>query len=219
VIVATERAFSDKMGCTALFCATQSVTGRRYRTDMLTLDSLKTEVDGLRETVRMADLDSVETRQLLTAQTSTLNALRSDQIGLRGLMDQQARTLAEQGTGIGHLVIAINQTQQEVHALRTDVHGLRYDVTSLQLHVYDLKGDVKDLKSDVKDLKSDVGVLKSDVKDLKSDVGVLKGDVKDLKGDVKDLKSDVGVLKSDVKRMDQNIGAIMRHLGVEPGEA
>jgi chromosome segregation ATPase len=172
---------------------------------MLTLDSLKTEVDGLRETVRVADSDSVETRQLLTAQTSTLNALRSDQIGLRGLMDQQARTLAEQGIGIGHLVIAINQTQQEVHALRTDVHGLKYDVTSLQLHVYDLKADVKDLKADV-------SVLKGDVKDLKSDVSVLKSDVKD-------LKSDVSVLKGDVKRMDQNIGAIMRHLGVELDEA
>lgn len=97
---------------------------------MLTLESLKTEVDDLRETCRMADSDAVETRQLLKAQTSTLNALRADQIGLRGLMDQQARILAEQGIGIGNLVIAVNQTQQEIHALRSDVAGLKVDVLS-----------------------------------------------------------------------------------------
>jgi hypothetical protein len=93
-------------GLRCAFSATQSVARRRYLTDMLTLETLKTEVDDLRETVRMADSDSVETRQLLKAQTSTLNALRADQIGLRGLMDQQAKILGEQSIGIGNLVIA-----------------------------------------------------------------------------------------------------------------
>lgn len=147
-----KRTFRDKKGCVALFSATQSVARRRYLTDMLTLETLKTEVDDLRETVRMADSDSVETRQLLKAQTSTLNALRADQIGLRGLMDQQAKILGEQSIGIGNLVIAMNQTQQEVHALRSDVHGLKTDVK-------DLKTDVTDLKRDVTRMDKNIGAI------------------------------------------------------------
>jgi hypothetical protein len=95
LIVLAKRAFPGKKGCDASFLATQSVIRSSYRTAMLTLESLKTEVDGLRETFRMTDSDSMETRQLLKAQTSTLNALRADQIGLRGLIDHQASTLAE----------------------------------------------------------------------------------------------------------------------------
>src|SRR6266700_2532906 len=117
---------------------------------MLTIESLKTEVDDLRRACRMTDSNTMETRQLLTAQTSTVNALRADQMVLRGLIDQQGTVPAEQGIGIGSLAIAMNQTQQEVHSLRTDVHGLKADVTGLQLTVYELKSDVKDLKSDVK---------------------------------------------------------------------
>jgi chromosome segregation ATPase len=121
--------------------ATQSVGPRRYLGAMLTLDSLKTEVDGLRETVRMADSDSVETRQLLKAQTSTMNALREDQHGLRGLVDQQAKVLVEQATAIGALVISVNQTQQDVHRVQSDVRGLQIDML-------DLRTDVKMFKSD-----------------------------------------------------------------------
>lgn len=186
---------------------------------MLTLESLKTEVNDLRETGRMAHSDSMETRQLLKAQTSMLNALRSDQIGLRGLMDQQARTLAEQGIGIGDLVIAVSQTQQEVHNLRFDVQGLKVDVAGLQLDVKGLKVDVFGLKRDVKELKADVTGLQLNVYELKADVKGLKTDFNDLKTDVGGLKTDVKDLKVDVKQMDRNIGAIMRHLGVEPDEA
>ena len=179
---------------------------------MLTLEILKTEVDGLRETCRMTDSDAVETRQLLKVQTSTLNALRADQIGLRGLMDQQARTLAEQGIGIGNLVISVNQTQQEIHNLRSDVAGLKVDVFSL-------KGDVTGLKADVTGLQLNVYELKADVKDLKNDMKVMHKRLDRMETRLDGIEIRLGRLEERQDRTDRNIVAIMRHLGVEPDES
>jgi chromosome segregation ATPase len=169
---------------------------------MLTLESLKTEVDDLREICRMTDSNAMETRQLLTAQTSTVNALRADQMVLRGLIDQQGRVLAGQGIGIGSLAIIMNQTQQEVHSLRTDVHDLKVGVTGLQLTVYELKSDVKDLKADVKIIHERLDGLETRLDGLETRLDGLETRMDRLEG------------RQD--RMDRNLVAIMRHLGVEP---
>jgi chromosome segregation ATPase len=176
---------------------------------MHTLESLTTEVDGLRETFRMANSDSVETRQLLKAQTSTVNALRADQLGLRGLMDQQAKILAEQGIGIGDLVIAVNQTQQEIHALRSDLQVMRSDLQVMRIDVLSVKGDVAGLAADVTGLQLGVYELKADTKSLTIDVKRL-----DERQDRTEERQDRVEQRQD--RMDRNIAAIMRHLGVEP---
>lgn len=102
---------------------------------MLTLESLKAEVDGLRFLVHMADSDSVQTRQLFKAQTQMMIALRADQQGIAAKLHAQAETLAHQAAAIGDLVVSMNETQEVMRGLQIDA--------------YDLKADVKTIKSDL----------------------------------------------------------------------
>jgi len=157
----------------------------------------------------MTDSNTMETRQLLTAQTSTVNALRADQMVLRGLIDQQGRVLAGQGIGIGSLAIIMNQTQQEIHSLRTDVHDLKVGVTGLQLTVYELKSDVKDLKSDVKGIHE-----RLDRMEVRQDQIEVRQDRMEVRLDQIEGRLDRIEVRQD--RMDRNLVAIMQHLGVEP---
>jgi chromosome segregation ATPase len=186
---------------------------------MLTLESLKTEVDDIRGACRMADSDAMQTRQLLTAQTSTINALRADQMGLRGLMDAQGRILSEQGIGIGNLVIAMNQTQQEVHALRTDVHGLKADVTGLQLNVYELKADVKDLKSDVKGIHERLDKMEVRMGGMEVRMDRMEVRMDGMEVRLGQIEVRLGQIDVRQDRMDRNLVAIMNHLGVDPVES
>jgi chromosome segregation ATPase len=173
---------------------------------MLTLKSLKTEVDDLREIVRMTDSKVTGVRQLVEAQAVSLVKLHDAVTGL--------------------------QTEMRAGFARLDasVQSLTSDIQARELNAYDLNANMKAVRTDVTTLKVDVATLKSDVSTLKVDVATLKSDVSTLKVDVATLKSDVSTLKDDVKRidgrldgmdqrqdrMDQNVVAIMRHLGIEP---
>jgi archaellum component FlaC len=77
---------------------------------MTELDELRTEISGLREVVRMADSDTMETKDLLKHQTQLMMALREVQNGTN-------MTLGRQGEALGGMVIAINDLQGRVSGL------------------------------------------------------------------------------------------------------
>jgi hypothetical protein len=66
-------------------------------------DELRAEIDNVRELVRLADVDLMETRQLLKSQTHLLNALGTVPV--------------EHGEAIGGMLLAMNELQTRVSSI------------------------------------------------------------------------------------------------------
>ena len=78
----------------------------------------------LRDLVRLADLDSMETKELLKHQTRLMNALRENQIGMNAV-------LQEQGSALGGMVLAINGLQQRVSGMDKRLVNVEHTITGM----------------------------------------------------------------------------------------
>lgn len=157
----------------------------------ITLESLKAEVDILHYTVGMADLDAVETKQLLRAQTSVLNALRKDQRGLWAAMDSQNQALSDQATAIGELVLHQNNLQGDIRKLSRHM---------LATH--------ERLGTRIGAVEQGLGSLGTRIDGVEQGLGTRIDGVEQRLGgrmDKMDLRMD---------KMDKNIEAIMDHMGI-----
>jgi chromosome segregation ATPase len=96
----------------------------RYGNAMSELDELRAEVAHLRDLVGAADLDTMQTRDMLKNQTRLLGALRENQNSMN-------RVLNEQGQALGGMVLAINGLQQRVSDVDKRVINVEHRVTSM----------------------------------------------------------------------------------------
>jgi chromosome segregation ATPase len=134
-----------------------NVTPRRYREFMTTLDELKEQVEDLRHVVRMADSDSVETRQLLRAQTKLMMALRSGQLDLNREQKNIKEVLGYQAEALAGMLLSLTSMQDRFNSLDRDVAGLGRDVAGLQAHAVrmDQRQDRMDQRQDRMDQRQD----------------------------------------------------------------
>src|ERR1700726_907489 len=91
---------------------------------MSELDEFRAEVAHLRDLVGAADLDTMQTRDMLKNQTRLLGALRENQNSMN-------RVLNEQGQALGGMVLAINGLQQRVSDVDKRVINVEHRVTSM----------------------------------------------------------------------------------------
>jgi chromosome segregation ATPase len=178
---------------------------------MTTLDELKEQVDDLRHVVRMADSDSVETRQLLRAQTKLMMALRQNQNAM--IQEQKAIriVLENQAEALGELVLSLNSVQDRASSLSRDFVGLRGQVAGLNGEFVGLKGQVAGLNGEFVGLQGEVAKTNKRLDKVERRLdGVEQGLGRmEQRQDRMDQRQD---------RMDRNLFAIMRHLGVEGTE-
>jgi chromosome segregation ATPase len=192
---------------------------------MTTLNELKEQVDGLRYVVRMADSDSVETRQLLRAQTKLMVALRQNQ----NAMIQEQKTirivLENQAEALGELVLSLNSVQGRVSSLTKDLVGLKGEVAKMNKHLgrmdqrqgqMDQRQDRMDQRQGQMDQRQDRMDQRQDRMDQRQDRMEQWQDRMDQRQDRMDQRQDRMDQRQD--RMDKNLLAIMRHLGVEGTE-
>ena len=109
---------------------------------MTTLNELKEQVEDLRRVVRMADSDSVETKQLLRAQTQLMMALRSGQLDLNTEQHNIKVVLGHQAEALGGMLLSLTSMQDRFNSLGGDVAGIKGDVAGLSGDVAGIKGDV-----------------------------------------------------------------------------
>jgi chromosome segregation ATPase len=167
-----------------------NVTPRRYRESMTTLDELKEQVEGLRHVVRMADSDSMETRQLLRAQTRLMMALRSGQLDLNIEQKNIKVVLGYQAEALAGMLLSLTSMQDRFNSLDRDVTGLSENVAGLQAHAVRMEQ-----RQDRAEQRQDRAEQRQDRAEQRQDRAEQRQD-----------------------RMDRNVVAIMRHLGVEAGE-
>jgi chromosome segregation ATPase len=120
---------------------------------MLTLESLKTEVDDLRETVRMADSKAMGSRTVLEA------------------------FLTAHGKSIDELAASSKEVQQDISRMKTEVRSTKAILGMMQFTVEDLKSDVASLREEVPKLREDLEDLQKNAYDNTADLKTLKGDV------------------------------------------
>jgi chromosome segregation ATPase len=124
---------------------------------MTTLNELKEQVDDLRYVVRMADSDSVETRQLLRAQTKMMMALRQNQNAM--IQEQKAIriVLENQAEALSELILSLNSVQGRVSFLTKDLLGLKGEVAKTNKHFgqLDQRQDRMDQRQDRMDQRQD----------------------------------------------------------------
>jgi archaellum component FlaC len=114
---------------------------------MTTLNELKEQVEDLRRVVRMADSDSMETRQLLRAQTQLMMALRSGQLDLNIEQHNIKVVLGHQAEALGGMLLSLTSMQDRFNSLSNDVAGLKGDVAGVGRDVAGIKGDVVGLQT------------------------------------------------------------------------
>lgn len=103
---------------------------------------------------------------------------------------------------LDHLLMKMQEMQEEVHEIKMDVSGLKGDVSDLKTDVSGLKGDVSDLKMDVSGLKEEVSTLTSDMKELKRRTANLERTTSELKNDLSAMRI---VLEKEIKPQIQII--------------
>src|SRR5260370_35281035 len=91
---------------------------------MSELGELRAEVAHLRDLVGAADLDTMQTKDLLKNQTRLLGALRENQNSMN-------RVLNEQGQALGGRVLAINGLEQRVSNVDRRVINVDHRLPSL----------------------------------------------------------------------------------------
>ena len=100
---------------------------------MTELDAVKTEVTQIRALLRMADSDSMDTRNLLKSQTSLMVALRETQ-------NAANISLGEQAQSLGGMVIAINKLEQRVNSLDKRFLDFTIEMTGVKREIEGVKG-------------------------------------------------------------------------------
>ncbi|MBV9445279.1 MAG: hypothetical protein JO345_05215 [Streptosporangiaceae bacterium] len=122
---------------------------------MAELDELRTEVSGLRELVRMADSDMMDTRILLKHQTHLMVALREVQ-------NTANVTFGEQGQILGGMVVAINELQIRVSTLDKRVLDLTFkfdrEIAGVKAEVAGLKAEVAGLGENITAIMRHLGI-------------------------------------------------------------
>jgi chromosome segregation ATPase len=119
---------------------------------MTTLNELKTQVDDLRHVVLMADSESMETGQLLRAQTKLMEALRDTQNSMNIVLCRQGQELAE-------MVLSLNGVHDKMASLGRDVVGIRRDVAGLRTETADLRTETVGIRSETAYIRREVAGL------------------------------------------------------------
>jgi chromosome segregation ATPase len=123
---------------------------------MSELDDLRAEVAHLRDLVGAADMDSMETKDLLKHQTRLISALRETQNGMN-------KVLGEQGEALAGMVLAVNGVQERVSAIDKRVITMAHNLTGLDNRVTSMDGRVTSVDGRLATLEGQVGSIDQNV--------------------------------------------------------
>jgi hypothetical protein len=94
---------------------------------MAELDELRTEVSGLRELIRMADSDTMETKDPLKHQAQLMMALREVQNGANATLGEQGRLEGVEGRFEG--------AEGRLEGAEGRLVGLNQNITAIMRHL------------------------------------------------------------------------------------
>jgi hypothetical protein len=130
---------------------------------MTEIDELSSEIADIRDLVRIAASDSVETRNLLKSQTQLINPLRETEIEISDTLGRHAAVIGHQGHAIGSMVLAVNELQIRVGSLDQNLLDFRRSVDrrfkGVEREIGSLKKEMQEVRSDTTAILRHLGII------------------------------------------------------------
>ncbi|AYJ75183.1 putative minor capsid protein 1 [Bacillus phage BSP36] len=155
----------------------------------LTLDTNKFFIGGTTGNIQLADQKDLETLSSnVDGVKEDVSTAQTDISGLKTDVTTAKEDVSKLQTDVSTVKTDLDTAEGNIGSLQTDMTTAKSDVSTL-------KTDMTTAKSDISTLKSDVGTAKSDVSTLKSDMTTAKSNISTLQTDTGTLQTDVSGLK------------------------
>jgi len=174
---------------------------------MTEFDESEQQIAHLRDLVGLADLDTMETKELLKHQTKLMNALRENQ-------NSMTKVLAEQGSALGGMVLSINGLQQRVSSVDKRVVNVEHKITSIDGRVSRIEERVVGLDGRLTGVEERLTGVEGRLTGVEERLTGVEQHLTGVEDKVSAIDGRLTRVEDKVTGIDQNVVAIMRHLGV-----